>query len=486
MMGKHSGLSVLVLAVLLAACGSIGIGGIGGIGGLGGLGGLGGRTTARGPSQEELYQEYRAAIDRMNEYLDDGDAYRDQSQYDKAAQEYRKALAELDKADRLSDERSDRLRMNEELRKLVEDCITAVEQERQDQATANAKGVTAADFAYDLTSDGKGVVITDYKANATIVNIPATIEGFPVREIKSGVFGSSNEEGQGKPITSITIPDGVTSIGANVFRACTRLKTVNLPVKLETIGGSAFEGCSSLENIVIPDTVNRIGIYAFNDCKALKTLTLPENLVNLGANGFMGCASLESISLPNGLTIIEEETFSGCIALKSIKFPAKLQSIGSNAFRGCTSLRTIALPDSVTEMYEGAFANSGLTEVIFPQELTKISIGVRYATDYGAFAGCTSLKSVTINAKLADLGGNTFGGWAVPACTALETITFNGNTNGGEGWNALNGCNRINTINVAQGVTSLRVAFPKAVWDRLPLAKRAELQNLGAGAASNY
>lgn len=403
--------------------------------------------------------------------------------YDKAAQEYRKALAELDKADRLSD-RLD-LGKNEKGRKLVEDRIIAVgwaiDQERQDQA-ANAKGVTAADFAYDLTSDGKGVVITGYKANVTIVNIPATIEGFPVREIRSGVF-------VGKPITSITIPDSVTSIDDGVFRACARLKTVNLPAKLETIGSSAFRGCSGLENIVIPDTVNSIGAYAFSDCKALKTLTLPENLVNLGENGgsvFMGCTSLESISLPDGLTVILRETFSGCTALKSVKFPTKLQSIRLNAFEGCTSLRTIALPDSVTEMYQGAFAGSGLTEVIFPQELTKISVGVQYAEDYGAFAGCTNLKSVTINAKLADLGGNTFGGWNVRACTALETITFNGNTYGGEEWNAFNGCNSITTINVAPSVTSIRVAFPKAVWGRLPLAKRAELQNLGAQAASNY
>jgi hypothetical protein len=432
-------------------------------------------------------QEYSAAIDQANEYLAAGDAYRDQSQYDKAAQEYRKALAELDKADRLG-ERLD-LGKNEKGRKLVEDRITAagqaVEQERQDQA-ANARGVTAADFAYDLTSDGKGVVITDYKAKATIVNIPATIEGFPVREIRSGVFGSSKTGTQGKPITSITIPDSVTSIGAKVFYACVRLKTVNLPAKLETIGTSAFMGCSSLENIVIPNSVTSIESGAFSDCNALKTFTLPENLIDLEGGVFMGCISLESISLLDSLTIIRRETFSGCIALKSIKFPAKLQSIGFNAFKGCTSLKTIALPDSVTEMHQGAFAGSGLTEVIFPQELTKISIGAQYISDYGSFAGCTNLKNVTINAKLADLGGNTFGGRNVPACTALETITFNGNTYGHQDWNAFNGCNSITTINVAQGVTSLKVAFPKAVWDRLPLAKRAELQNLGARAASNY
>jgi hypothetical protein len=157
-----------------------------------------------------------------------------------------------------------------------------------------------ADFTVGLTEDGEGAVIKGYKGRAPQVRIPATIQGMPVKELGEGAFVGRVQ------ITSVVIPDGVT-----------------------TIGRSALAGQQKLTSITIPNTVTAIGDEVFGDCKALRSITIPNSVTSIGARVFEDCTNLESITIPNSVASIGDRAFTSS-GLRSITWPAsvtKLQSI---------------------------------------------------------------------------------------------------------------------------------------------------------------
>lgn len=167
-------------------------------------------------------------------------------------------------------------------------------------------------------------------------------------------------------LVTISLPNSVKAIESGALYNCTRLKSVVLPEKLQSIeyGGwdnGAFANCSSLSDVKFK-ACNFIGSYAFSHCKALNHITLPSDLKtiyqsafeycnnlhsvdfpplleSIGTYAFQNCA-LDSISLP-GLTRIDEYAFSGCRNLKEVKVPSTLESVGDKAFEGCSKLNDV-------------------------------------------------------------------------------------------------------------------------------------------------
>ena len=151
-------------------------------------------------------------------------------------------------------------------------------------------------------------------------------------------------------LTSITIPDSVTSIGDSAFSGCTGLTSITIPDSVTSIGDCAFYGCTGLTSITIPNSVTSIGDSAFYDCTGLTSITIPDSITSIGDAAFSGCTGLTSITIPDSATSIGGYAFENCTGLTSITIPNSVTSIGDFAFEDCTGLTSITIPNSVTSI----------------------------------------------------------------------------------------------------------------------------------------
>ena len=201
-------------------------------------------------------------------------------------------------------------------------------------------------------------------------------------------------------LTSLKLPDTVTSIPTNVFSGCESLKSVTLPSGITVIPYGAFNGCKSLTSVNIPSGVTTIGATAFKGCESLASINIPSIVTSIGKNAFTDCKKITSVTLPAIGTVFPDGLFYGCESLTSVNIPNGILYINENAFNGCKSLASITIPDTVTHIYSNAFTASGLKSV-------KLPTGISYIGSR-AFANCTSLAKFELadgNANYCVYGG---------------------------------------------------------------------------------
>jgi|GEM_PF-3279531 len=173
-------------------------------------------------------------------------------------------------------------------------------------------------------------------------------------------------------IQSVTVGDGITTLGNFAFYQCTKLKSVTLPATMSSIGASTFT-YSGIEEITLPSGITTVGNYALANCSHLKHIEIPEGVQTIGANAFNGCYRMTSVTLPSTLTEIGNNAFSSCESLRSITLPSRLQAIKQNAFSGCSSLTSLTLPSSLTSIEASAFNNCfKLVEIINHSSLSPV------------------------------------------------------------------------------------------------------------------
>ena len=288
--------------------------------------------------------------------------------------------------------------------------------------TVNYDGVT-----YSVTSIERAFQGCSGLTSVTIPNSVTSIGG-------SAFQGCSG-------LTSIEIPNSVTSIERYAFQGCSGLTSVTIPNSVTSIGESAFQGCSGLTSITIPNSVTSIGENAFQNCSGLTSVTLNSNAIvsqaysnnnslkdifgvqvpkyfigdgvtSIGANAFYGCSGLTSVTIPNSVTSIGSSAFSGCSGLNSIEIPNSVTSIGQYAFSGCSGLNSIEIPNSVTGIGQYAFEDcSSLTSVTIPNSVTSI--------EGSAFSGCSGLNSIEIPNSVTSIGQ-----YAFEDCSGLTSVTI--------------------------------------------------------------
>ena len=209
-------------------------------------------------------------------------------------------------------------------------------------------------------------------------------------------------------IKNVVISDGVTSIGEEAFKYCSKLTSITIPNSVTSIDEEAFEYCSKLTSITIPNSVTSIGNGAFKYCRSLTSITIPSSVTSIGEGTFFDCTKLTSITIPNSVTSIGNQAFQDCTGLTSITIPASVTSIGNRAFQGCRRLTSITIPDSVTSIGNDAFFYcSDLTSIAIPASVTSMG--------QSAFLGIAS------NAVI-DFGG-TQAQWDSFGITFATTVT---------------------------------------------------------------
>ena len=204
-------------------------------------------------------------------------------------------------------------------------------------------------FGFSTSDADATVTLTSYTGNEVNLVIPSSfsildgkyVEGsdYTITAIADSAFeGNSN-------LQSVTIPEGVTSIGDDAFSGCSALTEVNFGADslLKSIGNLAFYECSNLTSIIIPEGVTSIGDRAFYLCNNLTSITIPDSVTSIGSSAFYSCSALTEVNFgaDSLLKSIGSYAFHGCNNLTSITIPDGVTSIGSSAFNSCYALAEV-------------------------------------------------------------------------------------------------------------------------------------------------
>jgi hypothetical protein len=250
-------------------------------------------------------------------------------------------------------------------------------------------------------------------------------------------------------LTRVTLPNSITSILDYAFNGCSGLTSVTIPYAVTSIGNCAFRGCSTLTSVSIPDSVRSIGESAFENCSGLTSITIGKNVRNIGPLVLKGCTNLTNVlwkapyidfsdnnnpfyyydnqyplknydirqqitsfTFDRDVRLIPAFLCNGMRNLTSINIPNRVTDIGASAFRGC-GFSSIIIPDNVEEIQSYAFAGcANLKSVEIPNSVT----GIRE----GAFSSCRDLNSVTIGK-----GVRSIGTYAFMHCNNLKNVYWN-------------------------------------------------------------
>ena len=350
-----------------------------------------------------------------------------------------------------------------------------------------ATDITVIPQKYELIyeiNDENNLCVSGYKGKPVNVVIPSEVDGKSVTSIY-GAFSDCSS------LTSITIPDSVTSIGYWYFDSCENLNEINVNLdnkNYTSVNGVLFNKDKTTllrypcgkndKNYIIPDSVTSIGYESFERCTNLASITIPDSVTEIDSRAFSGCTSLASITIPNSVTSIGSSAFDGCSSLTEIKveignlnyvsvngvlynknkttilcYPAGkkdknytiidgVTSINVCAFENCKSLTSIAIPNSVTSIGGSAFYDcTSLASITISNRVTSI--------DDGTFYNCSSLTSIMIPGSVTNIGYHAFRG-----CTSLTSISIPDSvTSIGDG--AFFGCTSLKSITIPNSVTNI-------------------------------
>lgn len=306
--------------------------------------------------------------------------------------------------------------------------------------------ITYNNQTYDVTN----IESTAFSYNGFITSVDIHA---PITETGSMFSGCTS-------LTSVSLPETVTTIGSYAFSGCTSLASFTVDNNISTIAYGAFDGCESLEEFVIKDgdtpislddmstmPVKRLQIgreinftsysspkwnsstleYAtisgnvktvpdkmFNMCSSLKSLTIGDGVTTIGEWACSGCTSLTDITLPESVDSIGMNAFSYCSSLEEITVPSKMDYLASSLFEYCSALKDVTLPEGLKCIGENAFG--------WCEEIDTLRLPSTLETiDRIAFAECRGLEAIIMCN-----GVKTVGDGAFESCTSLEKVYYKG------------------------------------------------------------
>ena len=176
----------------------------------------------------------------------------------------------------------------------------------------DGRAATSGNYTYWIENGRATLAFYEDQSVSGNLIIPDKLGGFPVSEIAGAFNGCA-------ALNSVTIPDGVSVIGAQAFSGCTSLTNVVIPASVTTIGVDAFNACGLIQ-VTIPDSVTSIGDQAFLLCTALTNVVMGAGVESIGTWAFGCCSSLVDVMLPASLQVVGDYAFSDCTELSTVFF----------------------------------------------------------------------------------------------------------------------------------------------------------------------
>ena len=357
----------------------------------------------------------------------------------------------------------------------------------------NESKLSRTDDGYIFYHDGTDAYLMGYCGDERALTLPDGFTAYDGTQVNSyeiyqyAFYGCIG-------LTSLTIPDSVTTIGEGAFVMCIELTSVTIGDSVTTIEEYAFGYCTGLTSVTIGESVTMIGNYAFYECNKLIEVYNKSDLnivagsegnggvgddgyifyydgtdgYLIGYNGddteltlldsftandgtvinsyaindfaFRNNNKLISVTIGDSVTAIGNSAFYGCIGLTSLTIPDSVTSIGSAAFQDCVELTSVLIPNSVTKIGMGAF--SGCTQVI------EIENGVSYV-DKWAVDFDDSVAEVTLRNDTVGIANNTFQDSVELISVVIpDSVMTIGN-------NAFHGCGGLMTVTIGESVTTI-------------------------------
>ena len=292
--------------------------------------------------------------------------------------------------------------------------------------------VQAADSSAETETDFliENGTLTSYTGSLTDVVIPEGV--LVIGDGSSPVFGAKVE--------SVTIPASAATIAENAFSGCAGLKNVTFASgsQLQTIEGSAFYAANQLETLTIPEGVTTIGTYAFAAMRKLQSITLPGTLTTVCDGAWFGNLFARGASggAPESLTAVHiagsgEQycSYDGAVysadgqtllyvpaAKKSIDWPESVTAIGTYALCRST-MSSITLPETIEEIADGAFNRAELTSLELPASVHTIGTSAFFFS---------KLSNLVLNEGLSRIEENAFSQSHVSQVTIPASVEFIG------------------------------------------------------------
>ena len=322
--------------------------------------------------------------------------------------------------------------------------------------------VAIGDSAFEDRTDLRTVMIPDsvekieFEAFYNCINLKIVDLSSNLTTIGYDVFGNC------KSISKIEIPkslkkfDGTWGRGTNLsygaFGGCSNLKTVNFEAGSTIVCAALFMGCDGIEEIELPDTITEIGDSAFKSCKNLNKVIIPESVTKIDGDAFAECSGLVDIKMHEGINTIGSRAFYKCDRLLDIVIPDSVEKIEFEAFRGCDKLENIKLSENLTIVGYGVFGDcKSISKIEIPKSLKKFdgTWGRGTNLSYGAFGGCSNLKTVNFEAGSTIVCAALFMG-----CDGIEEIELP-DTITEIGDSAFKSCKNLNKVIIPESVTKI-------------------------------
>lgn len=285
-------------------------------------------------------------------------------------------------------------------------------------------------FDFEFTLDNTAAIVTNYKYKGTAadVTIPSRYQGKPVTTIGHAAFFNS-------AVTSVTIPDSVTSIDDNAFGFCSQLTNISIPNSVTYIGFSAFAHCTSLKSITLPSSLSSISEALFSGCSQLTTIHIPVSVTSIGNNAFADCPSLMTVTYSGSKTQWDDDIKKGsnndvlenhliCAKLEAT-FTADGESISTQTIDRGKNFTKPADPSKENHTFAGWY--NGDEPFDFDADTTNApnvlnlvakwdinQYTVKFVSDYGSFADQTIEYGKLIETDkltIPTVEGYTFDGW---------------------------------------------------------------------------